>query len=74
MTTDQMRCRLAEVYPGPKWRLKVMQMPENQVVAIYKNMSRTDRFTKHKRLKKKEPGVIKAVQLTIFDLPEMKTI
>ena len=51
-----------------------MQMPDNQVVAIYKNMSRTDRFTKHKRLKKKEPGVIKAVQLTIFDLPEMKSI
>lgn len=74
MTTDQMRCRLEKAYPGPKWRLKVMEMPENQVIAVYKSMAETDRFTKKKRLKKKEPGVIKAIQLTIFDLPEMKSI
>jgi len=73
MTTDQMRSRLEKAYPGPRWRLRVMEMPDNQVVAIYKSMSETDRFTKKKRLKK-EPGIAKAVQLTIFDLPEMKGV
>ena len=73
MTTDQMRYRLADAYPGPRWRLRVMQMPENQVIAVYKNMSETDRFTKKKRFKR-EPAIAKAVQLTIFDLPEMKSI
>lgn len=73
MTVDAMRCRLAEVYPGPKWRLRVMQMPERQVIAIYKNLSRNDKLDK-KPKKKKEPGVIKVVQLTIFDLPEMKGV
>ena len=70
MTVDQMRCRLAEVYPGPKWYVRCMQMPENQVIAIYKNMSRTDRLKKKKR--KNEPGVIRVQQLSIFDLPEFK--
>ena len=65
-TVDQMRCRLAEVYPGPRWRLKCMQMPERQVIAIYKNMSEKDRFNvKKKKRGKKEP---KAVQLTMFDV------
>lgn len=73
MTTEAMRTRLAEVYPGPKWRMRLMQMPERQIIAIYKNMSRTGRLEK-KRKKKKEPGVIRAVQLTIFDLPEMKGV
>lgn len=67
MTTDQMRCALAEVYPGPKWRLRVMGMHERQVVAIYKNMSRTDRLKKRKK-KHNEPGVKKVEQLNIFDL------
>ena len=50
-----------------------MEMPENQVIAVYKSMLETDQFIKKKRLKR-EPGITKAVQLTIFDLPEMKTI
>lgn len=50
-----------------------MEMPENQVIAVYKSMLETDRLTKKKRLKK-EPGIAKAVQLSIFDLPEMKMI
>jgi len=73
MTTEQMRSRLEKAYPGPRWRLRVMEMPESQVIAVYKSMLETDRFTKKKRLKR-EPGIAKAVQLTIFDLPEMKSI
>ena len=73
MSTEQMRSRLAELYPGPKWRLRVMQMPERQVVAIYKNMSQNGRLKKHPIKKKKEPGIIKAVQMTMFDLPELNS-
>lgn len=73
MTVDAMRTRLTEVYPGPKWRLRVMQMPERQVIAIYKNLSRNNKLNK-KPKKKKEPGAVKVVQLTIFDLPEMKGV
>ena len=67
MTSDQMRCWLAEKYPGPNWRLKCQTMPERQVVAIYKSLAQ-----RQKRKLKKEPGIKYAVQLTIFDLPEFK--
>jgi len=69
MTVDQMRCALAEVYPGPKWRLKCQTMPERQVVAIYKSLSEKDKLHKKSRkAKRKEPGISKAIQITIFDL------
>ena len=67
MTTDQMRCRLATLYPGPKWKLKVQEMDNRQVVAIYKDMQRTDRLVKKPRLKK-EPGIKYCEQITIWDL------
>lgn len=35
MTTDEMRNLVASVYPGQKWKDKVMNMSDNQVVAIY---------------------------------------
>ena len=69
MTTDQMRCWLAERYPGPNWRLKCQTMSERRVVAIYKSVVNRPK----KKAKKKEPGIKKAVQLTIFDLPEFAT-
>lgn len=67
MTVERMRCSLADVYPGDRWRLKCMQMPERQVVAIYKSLQRKNQL-KRKPKKKQEPGIIKAVQITIFDL------
>lgn len=74
MTTEQMRSRLADLYPGPKWKLKCQTMPDRQVVAIFKSLTERD-FLKQKKLKKKnEPGVMEAVQLSIFDLPEMKDV
>jgi hypothetical protein len=72
MTTDQMRCRLAEAYPGPKWRLKCMQMPDRQVIAIFKSVNNRPRSKLNSKKPKKEPGIKKAIQLTIFDLPEFK--
>ena len=35
MSTEQMRARLCEEYPGDKWKKKVLSMSESQVVAIY---------------------------------------
>lgn len=67
MKVEKMRCALAEVFPGPKWRLKCQMMPDRQVIAIYKNLSQSDKLYAHKKMKK-EPGVKKAVQVTMFDL------
>lgn len=72
MTTDQMRCRLATLYPGPKWKLKCQTMPDRQVVAIFRSVNERNYFKVKKRKKKNEPGVKEAVQLTIFDLPGME--
>lgn len=70
MTIDRMRCTIAEAYPGPKWKLKVAMMPDNQVLAVYKSMRSNGYLYKHHGIKKKEPGVKKAVQTSIFDLLE----
>lgn len=33
-----MRARLADVYRAEKWRKKVAQMTDNQVIAVYRRM------------------------------------
>ena len=51
-----------------------MQMPDRQVIAIYKNLSEKDKLRKIRRQenKKREPGIKKAVQLTMMDIaPEV---
>lgn len=69
MTVDQMRCALADVYSGPRWKLRCQRMPEKQVVAIYKTMKESGQLYRHMRkIKKKEPGIVKAVQITMLDL------
>ena len=65
MNVEKMRAALGELY-GPKWRLKCQEMPDRQVVAIYKNLERKGKLKKPPK-KKKEPDIKKAVQLTIFD-------
>lgn len=69
MTLNAMRTALAEVYPGPKWRLKCQTMEDRQVLAIYKSMERKGQLNK-KRQKKKhnEPGIFKAEQITMVEL------
>lgn len=71
MTIDQMRNALVRVYPGPKWKSRVQAMDTRQVVAIYKNMERTDRLTGRNQLKR-EPGIKYCEQMTIWDLMEEK--
>ena len=48
MTTNQMRSALVQAYPGPKWKLKVSEMEDRQVFAVYKNMQRRGNLKKHK--------------------------
>ena len=66
MTVDQMREEIIKAYSGPNWRLKVMGMPDRQVIAIYKDMNRKGRFLKKRR---KEPKMKETcVQLNMWDL------
>ena len=70
MDVSKMRCTLAELYTGPKWKLKCQTMPDRQVIAIYKDMERKGRLkqnAKHKS-KRREPGIRTAQQLTIYDV------
>jgi hypothetical protein len=34
-SVDEMRYFVADMYPGPKWKKKVKDMPDGQVMAIY---------------------------------------
>lgn len=74
MTTEQMREKLAEAYSGPKWQLRLAQMEDRQIVAIYKCMKQTGQLERKKLRKKMEPGIRKAIQITIFDLPEFNDL
>ena len=67
MSVEKMRAALAEVYNGNIWRIRVNGMDDRQVVAVYKSMKAEGRLKKHPTIKKKEPGIRKAVQLSIFD-------
>ena len=67
MKIDQMRDELIKAYPGPGWRMRVMEMGDRQVFAIYRSMQRTGRLRKKRcgsTTKLKEDGV----QLNIWDL------
>lgn len=44
------------------------------MVAIFKSLNEKDFFRDKKKKKKNEPGVMEAVQMTIFDLPGMENI
>lgn len=40
MNVDQMRVRVAECYPGPRWAKRVQQMNNDQVIAIFYRLSK----------------------------------
>lgn len=46
MHINQMRKEIAKVYPGPKWKKRVENMPENQVLAVYNSFLKEGRFNK----------------------------
>ena len=66
MTVDQMRERITTVYGGPRWRLRVQEMDDRQIIAIYKDMERNGRFDKIKKQKHNKTDAL-CEQLTIFD-------
>lgn len=35
MSVQQMRAAIYEVYPGRRWKIKVQNMPDDQVIAVY---------------------------------------
>lgn len=51
MTVSQMRARIAEVYAGKAWRLKVDNMPEYQVIAVYHSFKESGKFEKKTQTK-----------------------
>ena len=42
MTIEQMRSALVAMYPGAKWRERVLNMPDYQVVAVYSRKTLKD--------------------------------
>lgn len=69
MTVDKMRNMVADAYKGPLWRMKVQEMPDRQVIAVYKDMEQRGVFEQNKQKKSKfklneEP---ECMQLTIWD-------
>ena len=67
MTVDQMREGLIAAYSGDRWKRKVWSMRDEQVIAVYKSVR--SRGVKRKDGRKKmEPGIKRAVQISIFDM------
>lgn len=40
MNINQMRVRVAQCYPGPRWAEKVQRMSDEQIVAIFYRLQR----------------------------------
>ena len=72
MTVEKMREKLTYVYGGPLWQIRVREMSNRQVIAVYSEMEKSGRLKAKNMNKKLEPGIKRARQLTIFDLPEMQ--
>lgn len=72
MTVQKMRELLLDVYGGPLWRMRLNEMSGKQIVAIYSEMERKGKLHGKNLSKKMEPGIKKATQLSIFDMPEFK--
>lgn len=79
MTVEQMREAIAGVYKGWKWKDKVANMPEDQVMAIYFKFQSSgvldgtnvvDDHSSRKSNTKEETKFVKpyAEQLSIFDV------
>lgn len=49
---DDMRTAVSKVYPGPRWRRKVLDMSDNQIMALYYKFHNSEE-------KKEEPKVVK---------------
>lgn len=46
MSVQQMRAAIYDVYPGRKWKIKVQNMPDDQVIAVYYSFLAKGKFDK----------------------------
>lgn len=69
MTVEGMRDYIANAYPGIGWHIRVANMHEPQVIAIYRNMIERDRRKKHfeKIMKGRKPVTEKCHQISIWE-------
>lgn len=44
MTVEQMRERVGQAYPHPKWQARLREMGDRQIIAIYKHMAEKGQF------------------------------
>lgn len=65
MNVESMRREISKVYPRAGWKLKVKRMPDAQVMAIYYNFLKNNRF--EQKIKQKQEKKPKHKQLTFFD-------
>lgn len=68
MSVDRMREAIAEVYDGPKWKKKVANMPDYQVIAVYYSFVENDRFGKNKPKKVQGKKPEKKEEFTPYQL------
>lgn len=52
MTVAQMRAAIHDAYPGQKWKRQVLDMPDDQVIAVYRRLEAKGRFSKKKVIRK----------------------
>ena len=52
MTVNQMRHDISKVYSGVKWKRKVENMSDNQVIAVYYKFERSGKFSERYREKR----------------------
>lgn len=65
MTVAAMRDYISKMYPSDRWRLRVHDMADRQVIAIYRTMQKRGQQPP----KKKKSGVT-CEQISIFDMLE----
>ena len=53
MKIRDMRDAITSVYSGPLWRMKVQEMPDRQVIAIFKSMVSEGRLTENGKVIKR---------------------
>ncbi len=67
MDVKLMRSEISKVYLGNRWKTKVRQMPNDQVIAIYYSFLKNDRFKTQKKKENKEPEYRQQYQQLSFD-------
>ena len=77
MNVENMRQAVISVYAGPAWRMRVQEMEDRQVIAIFKSMVEEGRLNKSGKLlmrpsqPKRSNPLLKeqddSIQMTIWD-------